>query len=376
MILKMILKLHGPSDTDSAAPSQAAARSARRRFPASPLRATPTPAPMPPPPAESPAPHLAADLAPDLYRRLAPLTSSTSPRPAPLAVSADAIRHWCEAFEDRHPPYLDRACARRLGFRDCIAPLGAVLSTFAIPFAWPPRAADDAPPRHLHHDVKAILGCPAAIVTAVSVDQPGALVVGDRATVCQRLLGVSAATRTALGAGRFWTIERLHLAPDGALAVRETMTSFGFDPATRSDEPARRTGARPGAETGEPIPPLRMPITPVRAALVASATRDFNPLHLDPDSARRAGFAAPFMSREFHLGIACRFLTDHGGAAAQVRRLELALRRPLCVGDAMSVQGHRRRTGTGRSEVALTIAAAHGVVSAGNGVVARPRPPA
>lgn len=326
---------------------------------------------MPTPP---PAP-LAPDLDPDLLRRLAPLTTPTPPRPAPLAVAADAIRHWCEAFEDRHPPYLDRACARRLGFRDCIAPLGAVLSTFVIPFAWPPPDADDPPPRHLHHDVKAILGLPAAVVTAVAVDQPGHLVVGDRPAVRQRLLTVSAPARTALGCGRFWTIERCCLAPDGSVAVRETMTSFGFDPASRSGEPRRHPQAAV-AVTGAPLPALHLPITPVRAALVASATRDFNPLHLDPDSARRAGFAAPFMSREFHLGIACRFLTDHAGEAAQVRRLELALRRPLCVGDTMAVEGRLLRADAASSEVALTLTAAQGVVSAGSGVVARPGLPA
>lgn len=326
-----------------------------------------------------PAAPLAADLDPALHDRLAALTAPSALRAAPVRITEDAIRHWCAAFEDGHRPCLDAAFARRLGHRGLVAPLGSVLSTFVLPHLWPPPAPADAPLRNLHHDVKEILGFPAGLISRVAVEQMSSLCVGDRVAVSQRLVSVSAMKQTVLGAARFWVIERSYHRDGGELAVRETMTSCGFDPATRaapqSDDTAPAGVIDETVPTGL-LPELHMPITTLRSVCVASASRDFSPFHIDPDSARRvAGAASAFMSREFHIGIVSRFLTDWGGEDSHVRRIDLALRRNLCVGDEMTVRGHMtasRERDEGRDvEIAVAIHAPHGVVSAGTAVVAR-----
>jgi acyl dehydratase len=337
---------------------------------------------MPSLPPVSPAPALATDLAPALHDQLAALGTPSRLHAAPVRITEDAIRHWCAAFEDGHRPCLDDAFARRLGHRGLIAPLGSVLSTFVLPYLWPPPAPAATPLRNLHHDVREILGFPAGVIARVAVDQLSSLCVGDRVAVSQRLVSVSTRKQTALGTGRFWVIERSYHRDGGELAVRETMTSCGFDPATRTAPQANDTapaGVNDESVPAAQLPELCMPITTLRSVSVASASRDFSPFHVDPEYARRvAGAPSAFMSREFHIGIVSRFLTDWGGEDSSVRRIDLALRRNLCVGDEMTVRGHVTATHEREEghdvEVAVAIRAPHGVVSAGVAVVALAAP--
>lgn len=307
------------------------------------------------------APELAPDLSPSLQQRLLELTVAAPPRPVGVRVSAEAIRHWCEAFEDGHPAYLDPTAARRLGHDDVIAPLGALLSTFVLPFRWPWPSDGAKPTRNLHHDVKQLLGFRAAVIGRVAVEHFVDLVVGDVVHVSQRLASVSGLKRTALGEGRFWVVERDYFRNGTILALRETMTSFGYDQGPLAEDSTARSandaieeslagdgGSVPvdrgpdgdSIEVGFVLPRLVMPITPLRGVYVASASRDFAPVHADSAYARRvAGAADAFMSREFHLGMVGRYLTDWGGSRSRVRRIELALRRNLCVGARLSITG-------------------------------------
>lgn len=328
------------------------------------------------------APAIALDLPDPVRQRLLGLTRETPRRLAGIGVSEDAIRHWCEAFEDGNPLYLEAGAAQLHGHVGPVAPLGAVLSTFVLPYRWPwPPAPGEVPERNLHHDVKEILGYRSASIGKVTVEQLAELQVGDQIEVSQRLGSVSGIKRTTLGEGRFWVIERRYYRSGGGLAVCEAMTSFGYDLQPSSGENTRRSandaievalgGAAPSAgpkrepglvwdsiEVGQELPPLRLPITPLRSAYVASATRDFAPVHVDAEYARSIARAADaFMSREFHIGMISRCLTDWAGSRVRVRRIELTLRQNLCVGDEMTVTGKvvAKRQSEGRAELDLEV---------------------
>lgn len=310
---------------------------------------------------------IAADLPNATRVRLLELTATSPRRAAPLRISTEAILHWCEAFEDAHGPY----CPEDPSRTPPVAPLGSVLSTFVLPYSWRSREDAEPPLRHLHHDVKALLDLPSAVVGKVEVEQLAALSVGDRIAVEQRLVSVSPCKRTALGEGRFWEIERRYFGEAGTLAVREGMSSFGFVPREATADRASRGERTGGSRTGHPLPDLAMRITPVRAILVASATRDFTAVHLDGDHARRVtGTRGAFMSREFHIGIVSRFLTDWGGAECEVRRIALNLRRPLCVGDDLVVKGQTLAEDGDRAELSLELRNSEEVVSYGSATVA------
>ncbi|CAN7743293.1 MaoC/PaaZ C-terminal domain-containing protein [Variovorax sp. LjRoot290] len=72
------------------------------------------------------------------------------------------------------------------------------------------------------------------------------------------------------------------------------------------------------------------PITAVDLALYAAASSDHNPLHLDEDTARAAGFDRPVVHGMLTMAMAARLMTSHFGPNAlrslESRFLNIALR--------------------------------------------------
>lgn len=284
------------------------------------------------------------------------------------------------------------------GLEDPLAPLGSVLSTFVIPYRWPPEhMSADAPLRNLHYEVKEILGYPSAVVGKVVVENIADVVTGDHIAVAQRLASVSELKRSALGEGRFWVIERRYYRQTGELAVCESMTSFGYgdrgwtsSPPAGIDAAAEALGISKATDTtieaeapdwdaieiGLPLPTLRMPITVLRSVRVTAATRNFLPIHADSTYAGgAAGGVGAIMSREFQVGIVGRFLTDWGGRRSRVRRLEIAMKRHLRIGDEMIVSGRvagrRERGDLGEVDVVFEVRVREDVASTGTATLAR-----
>jgi hypothetical protein len=46
-----------------------------------------------------------------------------------------------------------------------------------------------------------------------------------------------------------------------------------------------------------------------------------------------------FLGTHFNLGMMSRFMTDWGGPASTVRRIQLAMRRSICAGEDLSITG-------------------------------------
>jgi hypothetical protein len=88
---------------------------------------------------------------------------------------------------------------------------------------------------------------------------------------------------------------------------------------------------------------------------IASATRDFGPRHSGGSTAVPP--ARPFVNTPFLLGIADRFLTEWGGPASRVRRVQLAMQEHLYAGDVLHLTGQvtGKRIEDGRGLVAIDL---------------------
>lgn len=135
-------------------------------------------------------------------------------------VNRQSVRALAAAIEDG-----DSA----LWLDDDDAPLrapAAMLSTWTRPELWSP--AGTQPALALHHHLKALLGYPFALVSAIEAEYHEPLHTGDRLSQQQCLRGISAEKSNRLGNGRYWTIEVRYTRQDGALAGIERYTCFGY----------------------------------------------------------------------------------------------------------------------------------------------------
>lgn len=94
------------------------------------------------------------------------------------------------------------------------------------------------------------------------------------------------------------------------------------------------------------------PVTPVQLALFAAASGDHNPLHLDPDAARAAGFERPVVHGMFTMALAGRLFTQHLGTGC-VRRLHTRFGGVALAGDTLSLAATLERVDEGLAHYAL-----------------------
>ncbi len=118
------------------------------------------------------------------------------------------------------------------------------------------------------------------------------------------------------------------------------------------------------------------PITPVQLALFAAASGDHNPLHLDPDVARRAGFERPLVHGMLTMALAGRLFTQHLGAGC-VRQLHTRFTGVALVGSTITLTATLEREEDDCAYYALrgTATGSAAVVSevvTGNAVIERP----
>lgn len=131
------------------------------------------------------------------------------------------------------------------------------------------------------------------------------------------------------------------------------MTRGGIDASIEECLQAERTGYQPPifvdvtweqVEEGAKLPTLVMPITVTRCVLMASASRDFAPQHHNRDFAQQqAGASDMFLGTHFNIGMLSRYLTDWAGPLSRVRRIKLSMRRTICAGEDMIINGQLTR---------------------------------
>ncbi|MFF4742691.1 MaoC family dehydratase [Streptomyces chengbuensis] len=101
---------------------------------------------------------------------------------------------------------------------------------------------------------------------------------------------------------------------------------------------ASGTTAR-GPRAGDELPPLTVPITRTLIVAGAIASRDYQDVHHDAELAREKGSPDIFMNILTTNGLVGRYITDHFGRGAVLRRVAIRLGAPNHPGDTMTLTG-------------------------------------
>ncbi|MFF7279232.1 MaoC family dehydratase [Streptomyces griseorubiginosus] len=90
---------------------------------------------------------------------------------------------------------------------------------------------------------------------------------------------------------------------------------------------------------GDELPPLEIPVTRTLIVAGAIASRDYQDVHHDPEAARAKGSPDVFMNILTTNGLVGRYLTDHFGPRAVLRKVAIRLGAPNYPGDTMVLTG-------------------------------------
>lgn len=90
---------------------------------------------------------------------------------------------------------------------------------------------------------------------------------------------------------------------------------------------------------GEHLPPLEIPVTRTLIVSGAVASRDYQDVHHDAELARHKGSPDIFMNILTTNGLVGRYITDHFGPTATLRRVAIRLGAPNYPGDTMVLRG-------------------------------------
>ncbi|WP_256641541.1 MaoC/PaaZ C-terminal domain-containing protein [Streptomyces murinus] len=95
--------------------------------------------------------------------------------------------------------------------------------------------------------------------------------------------------------------------------------------------------------TGSELPPLEIPLTRTLIVAGAIASRDYQDVHHDPELARAKGSPDVFMNILTTNGLVGRYITDHFGPTAILRKVAIRLGVPNYPGDTMVLTGRIER---------------------------------
>ncbi|MFF2191464.1 MaoC family dehydratase [Streptomyces sp. NPDC058157] len=90
---------------------------------------------------------------------------------------------------------------------------------------------------------------------------------------------------------------------------------------------------------GDALPPLEIPVTRTLIVAGAIASRDYQDVHHDAELAREKGSPDIFMNILTTNGLVGRYITDHLGPHAVLRKVAIRLGAPNYPGDTMTLTG-------------------------------------
>ena len=160
----------------------------------------------------------------------------------------------------------------------------------------------------------------------------------------------------------------------------------GWHNATEECLDAERTGYQPkppselyweDVNEGDELPTLVMPINVTRCVMMASASRDYAPQHHNREYAQeRSKTKDMFLGTHFNAGMMSRFMTDWAGPLSTVRRIRLGLRRSICAGEDMIINGRIsrkfERDGEHRVDIDIDVSTENGPAYDCGGTLALP----
>ncbi|MEW2137464.1 MaoC family dehydratase [Streptomyces sp. NPDC005409] len=92
-------------------------------------------------------------------------------------------------------------------------------------------------------------------------------------------------------------------------------------------------------KAGDTLPPLEIAVTRTLIVAGAIASRDYQDVHHDADLAREKGSPDIFMNILTTNGLVGRYVTDHLGPHAVLRKVAIRLGAPNHPGDTMTLTG-------------------------------------
>ncbi|MFJ3995351.1 MaoC family dehydratase [Streptomyces parvus] len=104
---------------------------------------------------------------------------------------------------------------------------------------------------------------------------------------------------------------------------------------------------------GDELPPLEIPVTRTLIVAGAIASRDYQDVHHDAELVREKGSPDIFMNILTTNGLVGRYLTDHFGPTAVLRKVAIRLGAPNHPGDVMRLTGRITDVTTGEPAEAV-----------------------
>ncbi|MFJ8251228.1 MaoC family dehydratase [Streptomyces sp. NPDC094466] len=118
----------------------------------------------------------------------------------------------------------------------------------------------------------------------------------------------------------------------------------------------------PAHRVGDELPPLDIPLTRTLIVAGAIASRDYQDVHHDPDLAREKGSPDIFMNILTTNGLVGRYITDHFGPAAVLRKVAIRLGAPNHPGDVLRLTGRvTELTGAGPALATIAVTGDNGI---------------
>jgi acyl dehydratase len=296
-------------------------------------------------------------------------------REGPDVVEAGAVRRFAEPLEFGCPLHYDRELARRLGFRDVVAPVSSIM-TFTIPPVWRPGGppAFTSPERDAQPASQAtgprLTGLEPRFsgyfAADMAADFLAPVVVGDRLSRRGNVLLSCTPKETSVGLGAFLAWQSEVRNQRGELVARLRNTGYLYEPHPRQPkargtlappEASERAGAAPAdwsrqrrwedVTEGQPIEPVRYPLSVYRLVMAAGANRDFNSIHHNADWARTTGAPDMYANVVFLHGMWERCVREFIGLRGGILRVAgFRMRSFNTAGDVVTVQGAVSRAWT------------------------------
>ncbi|MCY4455460.1 MAG: MaoC family dehydratase N-terminal domain-containing protein [Chloroflexi bacterium] len=276
-------------------------------------------------------------------------------------IELGAVRKFLEPLELDCPLHYDPDAAKQHGYRNVLAPVAGISSTWLDAGLWRPGMGSRYPQPHPHVDIPRartedvpeppVPNTTAAFATDIEIEYFEPAVVGDRLTVRGRTLLSCVPRETRVGRGAFMVWEREVVNQDGVRVALLRNGSYSYVPldapedASSPREPEAAEEAAPeedliairNVEPGDPpavdwsnqrywedvqegdaIPPVAINLTIARLVVEAGANRDFNQIHHNtpvsiatgaPDMYANNGFIQAWWERAVreYIGLGGRF---------------------------------------------------------------------
>ncbi|WP_314243328.1 MaoC family dehydratase [Streptomyces sp. DSM 40907] len=110
---------------------------------------------------------------------------------------------------------------------------------------------------------------------------------------------------------------------------------------------------------GDTLPPLEIPVTRTLIVAGAIASRDYQDVHHDAALAQEKGSPDIFMNILTTNGLVGRYITDHLGPRAVLRKVAIRLGAPNYPGDTMTLTG--TVTAVSGTTVEIRVVGANGI---------------